>query len=196
MSEQFKIIENKKMSEKNEITAGSLYQVTLREVTNNDLQEIDPDFYTSISNFVGKLKGENYDGLETKINNNLINLITELVTLVFRIRVEKIKDSSVNTDKLLNIEKFILTSEDETKEREEMILSGILNGKSKLLESIAQKTKMQLVSVRILKEVEQMIGSDSENYGPFKPEDIATIPLENAQTLIMENLAVKIRIEK
>jgi len=196
MSEQFKIIENKKMSEKNEITTESLYQVTLREVTNNDLQEIDPDFYTSISNFVGKLKGENYDGLETKINNNLINLITELVTLVFRIRVEKIKDSSVNTDKLLNIEKFILTSEDETKEREEMILSGILNGKSKLLESIAEKTKMQLVSVRILKEVEQMIGSDSENYGPFKPEDIATIPFENAQTLITENLAVKIRIEK
>jgi len=196
MSEQFKIIENKKMSEKNEVTAGSLYQVTLREVTNNDLQEIDPDFYTSISIFIGKLRGENYDGIETKINNNLINMMTELVTLVLRIRIEKIKDSSINIKNLLDIEKFILTSEDETKEREEMILSGILNGKSKLLESIAEKTKMQLVSVRILKEVEQMIGSDSENYGPFKPEDIATIPFENAQTLITENLAVKIRIEK
>ena len=196
MPEQFKIIENKKMSEKNEMTAGSLYQVTLREVTNNDLQEIDPDFYTYVSNFIGKLRGENYDGAESKINNNLICLITELATLVLRIRIEKIKDSSVNIKNLLDIEKFILTSEDETKEREEMILSGILNGKSKLLESIAQKTKIQLVSVRILKEVEQMIGSDSENYGPFKPEDIATIPLENAQTLIMENLAVKIRIEK
>ena len=196
MSEQFKIIENKKMSEKNEITTESLYQVTLREVTNNDLQEIDPDFYTSISIFIGKLRGENYDGIETKINNNLINMMTELVTLVLMIRIEKIKDSSINIKNLLDIEKFILTSEDETKEREEMILSGILNGKSKLLESIAEKTKMQLVSVRILKEVEQMIGSDSENYGPFKPEDIATIPFENAQTLITENLAVKIRIEK
>ena len=196
MSEQFKIIENKKMSEKNEITAESLYQVTLREVTNNDLQEIDPDFYTYISNFIGKLRGENYDGAESKINNNLIGLITELATLVLRIRIEKIKDSSVNIKKLLDIEKFILTSEDKTKESEEMILSGILNGKSKLLESIAQKTKMQLVSVRILKEVEQMMGSDSENYGPFKPEDIATIPLENAQTLITKNLAVKIHIEK
>ena len=196
MSEQFKIIENKKMSEKNEITTESLYQVTLREVTNNDLQEIDPDFYTNISIFIGKLRGENYDGIETKINNNLINMMTELVTLVLRIRIEKIKDSSINIKNLLDIEKFILTSEDETKEREEMILSGILNGKSKLLESIAEKTKMQLVSVRILKEVEQMIGSDSENYGPFKPEDIATIPFENAQTLITENLAVKIRIEK
>ena len=52
MPEQFKIIENKKMSEKNEMTAESLYQVTLSEVTNNDLQEIDPDFYTYISNFI------------------------------------------------------------------------------------------------------------------------------------------------
>ena len=102
----------------------------------------------------------------------------------------------INTKKLLDIEKFILTSEDETKEREEMILASILGGKSKLLQSIALKTKTQLVSVRILKEVEQMIGSDSENYGPFKPEDIVTIPFENAQTLITENLAVKIRIEK
>ena len=141
MSEQFKIIENKKMSEKNEIITESLYQVTLREVTNNDLQEIDPDFYTNISIFIGKLRGENYDGIETKINNNLINMMTELVTLVLRIRIEKIKDSSINIKNLLDIEKFILTSEDETKEREEMILSGILNGNQNFSSLLQKKLK-------------------------------------------------------
>ncbi len=196
MSEQFKIIENKKMSEKNEIITGSLYQIALREVTNNELQQIDSDFYMSISDFIGKIRDENYDGIESKINRNLAEFITELTTLILRIRIGKIKKLPINTKKLLDIEKFILTSEDETKEREEMILASILGGKSKLLQSIALKTKTQLVSVRILKEVEQMIGSDSENYGPFKPEDIVTIPFENAQTLITENLAVKIRIEK
>ena len=184
------------MSEKNEIITGSLYQIALREVTNNELQQIDSDFYMSTSDFIGKLKGENYDGIESKINRSLVEFITELTTLILRIRIEKIKKLPINTKKLLDIEKFILTSEDETKEREEMILASILGGKSKLLQSIALKTKTQLVSVRILKEVEQMIGSDSENYGPFKPEDIVTIPFENAQTLITENLAVKIRIEK
>jgi len=196
MSEQFKIIENKKMSEKNEITIELLYQIALREAQNNELQHIDSDFYISTSNFIGKLRGENYDGIESKINNNLINLIIDLVTLVLRIRIEKIKDFSTSVKKLLDVEKFILISDDETKEREEMIISGILNGKSKLLESVAQKTKTRLVSVRILKEVEQMVGADSENYGPFKPEDIVTVPFENAQTLITENRAVKIRIEK
>ena len=56
MSEQFKIIENKKMSEKNEIITGSLYQIALREVTNNELQQIDSDFYMSISDFIGKIR--------------------------------------------------------------------------------------------------------------------------------------------
>jgi len=184
------------MSKENEITTSSLYQVALSEVSATELQEINSDFYTSVSNFIAKLKGETYDGVESKINSGLINFVLELTTTILQIRIKKIKDLPINTEKLLDIEKFILTSEDETKEREEMILSAILGGKSKVLESVAQKTKTRLVSIRILKEVEQIIGSDSENYGPFKPEDIATIPFENAQTLITENRAVKIRIEK
>ena len=184
------------MSKENEINTSSLYQVALNEVSATDLQEINFDFYTSVSNFIAKLKGETYDGVESKINGGLINFVLELATIILQIRIKKIKDLPINTEKLLDIEKFILTSEDETKEREEMILSAILGGKSKVLESVAQKTKTRLVSIRILKEVEQIIGSDSENYGPFKPEDIATIPFENAQTLITENRAVKIRIEK
>jgi len=196
MSEQFKIIENKKMSEKNEISPASLYQTALREVSNDELQQIDSDFYMSTSDFIGKLKGENYDGIESKINRTLINFIMELTSLFLRIRIGKIKDFQIDTKKALDVEKFILTSEDETREREELILSSILSGKSKLLESLAQKTRTKLVSIRILQEVEQLVGSDSEKYGPFKPEDIVTIPFDNAQKLITENLAVKIRVEK
>jgi len=184
------------MSEKNEIKIEELYQIVLQEVTNNELQEIDLDFYTHISNLIGKITGENYDGIESKINARLINLISDLARLLLSMRIKKIKNSPTYIKNLLDVEKFIFTSEDETKEREEIILSGILHGKSKLLESVAQNTKTRLISVRILKEVEQLVGSDSEIYGPFKPEDIVTIPFENAQTLITKNLAAKIRIDK
>ena len=184
------------MSEKNEISPASLYQTALREVSNDELQQIDSDFYMSTSDFIGKLKGENYDGIESKINRTLINFIMELTSQFLRIRIGKIKDFQIDTKKALDVEKFILTSEDETREREELILSSILSGKSKLLESLAQKTRTKLVSIRILQEVEQLVGSDSEKYGPFKPEDIVTIPFDNAQKLITENLAVKIRVEK
>ena len=52
------------------------------------------------------------------------------------------------------------------------------------------------ISVRFLKDVEGFLGADSEKYRSFKPEDIATIPNENAQELITKNLAVKIHIDK
>ena len=69
------------------------------------------------------------------------------------------------------------------------------NGKAKLLESIVQNNKTKLIAVRFLEEVEEMSGADAKKYGPFKPEDIATLPYENAQNLISKNIAVKIHWE-
>ena len=40
-----------------------------------------------------------------------------------------------------------------------------------------------------------LIGADLEKYGPFKTEDIATIPYENAQALIAKNIATKVHWE-
>ena len=40
-----------------------------------------------------------------------------------------------------------------------------------------------------------MIGADSEKYGPFKAEDVATLPNENAQELILRKVATKTCIE-
>jgi len=96
---------------------------------------------------------------------------------------------------LLDEEKFILDSQDEQRERTEMILSATINGKSKFLESIAQNHKTKKVVIRFLNEVDEIVGADLEKYGPFKTEDIATIPYENAQALIAKNIATKVRWE-
>jgi len=52
--------------------------------------------------------------------------------------------------------------------------------KIKLLESISQQHKTKSIVVRFLKEVDQIVGADLEKYGPFKTEDVATLPYENA----------------
>jgi DNA replication factor GINS len=43
--------------------------------------------------------------------------------------------------------------------------------------------------------VEQIVGTDLKKYGPFKTEDIATLPYENAHALIAKNMAMKVRLE-
>lgn len=184
------------MSETNEIDLNKLHHVVLRETESDTIQEINPDFYRNLSDFIGDLKKQEFDGVESKIKEAIINTATELTSLLINIRLDKIsKLDNIDFKNLLDEEKFILDAEEEQRERIEMILSATINGKSKFLESISQNHKTKTVVIRFLQEVDEIIGADLEKYGPFKTEDIATIPYENAQALIAKNIATKVRWE-
>jgi len=182
------------MSDEKKIDINLLYTILIRETENDSVQEINPELFLIISNLTGKLKSEDYDGIETKIKNKLVLLITEMASLLLQIRVEKAIKTNETTN-LTDVEKFILDSKRELEERKETILSGTLNGKSKLLESIAQSHKIKPTAMRFLQDMEQIVGVDLKNYGPFKTEDIATIPYENASALISKKIATKIQWE-
>ena len=174
-----------------------LYRTAINEFQNDEIQQINLEFYRILSKFIGKIKTEEYCGLEAKIKNEIFEKTSMLIELIMKIRLEKaITNEKLDKKNLLDEEKFIIDSSNEMIERNEMILSGIFGGKTKVLESISQNYKTKPISVRFLKDVEQIIGADSEAYGPFKLEDIATIPNENAQELIVKNLAVNIHIDK
>ncbi len=181
------------MSESNQIDINTLHQTVLLETENDSILEIDQNFYRNLSDFIGNLRKQEFDGVESKIKDALIEMATELTSLLIHIRLEKITQSEdIQFGNLLDEEKFILDSQDEQRERTEMILSATINGKSKFLESLAQNHKTKRIVIRFLKEVEEIVGADLEKYGPFKTEDIATIPYENAQALIAKNAATKI----
>lgn len=184
------------MSESTQLDISKLHHIVLRESESDSIQEIDQNFYTDISHFLGNLKKQEFDGIESKIKNKLIHMTTELTKLLLEIRLEKIsKLDTINFTNLLDEEKFILDSQEEKHERIEIITSAILNGKSKLLESISHNHKTKRVVVRFLQEVDEILGADLEKYGPFKIEDVATIPYENAQALLSKNIVTKVRWE-
>jgi DNA replication factor GINS len=184
------------MSETNEIDLNKLHHVVLRETESDSIQEINPDFYRNLSDFIGDLKKQEFDGVESKIKETIIDTATELTSLLINIRLDKIsKLDKIDFKNLLDEEKFILDAEEEQRERTEMIISATINGKTKFLESISQNHKTKTVVIRFLQEVDEIIGADLEKYGPFKTEDIATIPYENAQALITKNIATKVRWE-
>ena len=179
-----------------EINMNSLYAIVLRETEYDILQELTPNLYQSISDFLGKLKREEYDNVEKKIKDALITTASNLTTLLLKIRLEKaIENKVIDYTNLLDEEKFIIDAENEVRDRHEMILTGVLNGKSKLLESVTYNHKTKSTVVRFLQEMDQIVGVDLEKYGPFKAEDIATIPYENAQALMTKKIATKVRWE-
>ena len=184
------------MSESNQIDINSLHNTVLRETENDSLLEINPNFYRFLSDFIGNLRKQEFDGVENKIKDTMIEMASELTSLLIHIRLEKIFDSNdYDIGHLLDEEKYILDSQDEQNERIEMILSATINGKSKFLESLAENHKIKKVVIRFLSEVDEIVGADLEKYGPFNAEDIATIPYENAQALIAKKIAIKVRWE-
>ena len=184
------------MSESNQIDINSLHNTVLRETENDSLLELKPNFYRNLSDFIGNLRKQEFDDVENKIKDTMIEMVTELTSLLIHIRLEKISNSDdFDISYLLDEEKFILDSLDEQNERTEMILSATINGKSKFLESLAENHKIKKVVIRFLDNVDEIVGADLEKYGPFKAEDIATIPYENAQALIAKNIATKVRWE-
>ena len=123
------------MSEENKIDIKHLQLLVLQESENDVMQKLDSNLYNSISKFIGDLKSEECDGIDAKIKNTLLDMVTELASSLLKLRLEKASLDSSNSSALLDVEKYILDSQKEMEERKEAILSGISNGKSELLGS-------------------------------------------------------------
>ena len=117
------------MSKQNEININYLHTLVLQESESDTMQEIDSNLYNSISELIKNLKSEEYDGVEAKINQAMISMITDTTSALLKLRLEKAILENSNQSVLLNEEKYILDSKKEMLERKETILSGILNGK-------------------------------------------------------------------
>ena len=126
------------MSSLTKIDANLLYTILKNEFEDNSIQKIDSNFYQKTSEFIGNLKNQEYDGVEAKIKNAMVEMATEMASLFLKIRLEKAVLDDSGKSSLLAEEKYILDSQKEMEERKETILSRILNGKSKLLESNEQ----------------------------------------------------------
>jgi DNA replication factor GINS len=131
------------MSQPNPTNITSLHTFVLQESENEAIQELDPNFYELLSKYIGELKNEEYDGIEEKIKNSLLSMVTETASLILKLRLEKAISTSSNQSMLLDEEKYILDSQKEMEERKGIILSGILSGKIKLVESTAKNQKPQ-----------------------------------------------------
>ena len=122
------------MSEQNEINIKNLHILVLRESETDVIQEIDSNLYNSISELIKNLKSEQYDGIKAKINQVMINMVTDTTSALLKLRLEKAAFKNSSQSVLLDEEKYILNSGNEMTERKETILTGIINGKPHSLE--------------------------------------------------------------
>jgi DNA replication factor GINS len=175
-----------------------LYEIWRQELEDSELVKLPPDFYAGIVEYVKKLKEESrmLDKRTVKANllrkemQNMKRMTRELIQERYR----KILNKSAKGE---DIPREALTVEDEQIYREISPLAETVSSlTSEILHGHAPRTMTELrpkkIALRLVKDVPAIVGADMKTYGPFKTEDVASLPVENARILVKQGLAEKI----
>lgn len=174
------------------------YNILLKEYQISSLQEIPYDTYQRLAITIGNLKAKEYDILEKRIVQKIIENLSIISNLLLQIRIEKILIGNINSNleigysKMTDEEKFIIDGEIQSKRKRKEITTLITNGQSKILEKITDTIKQKKLLIMFIKPMEQFVGVDMYKYGPFKVEDVANLPFENALSLVNNKIATEI----
>ena len=175
-----------------------LFEVWRKEKENGVIQLLPKGFYARLAEYVMKIREEERmvdektvkGRLLRKEGENVSNMARELV----RIRYEKLmrviaKGDVVPATSLSVEEERFCRDGSSLADFFQAFLKNLLQGRISPQE---KKGSKGILIVRILQEIPEIVGADMKRYGPFMAEDVATLPKENARTLIKQKLAVEI----
>jgi DNA replication factor GINS len=173
-----------------------VFKLLKREIEAPSLQAIEPDTFQRIASSLGNLKGQGYEGIEAKVRDRMAELIASSARLLIETRQAKIRsDEPLDYSKLTDEEKYVLDGKREFDGRMGELVAATVKGRPKVLESISAKMRAKQIVVRFLKPTEAFVGIDMSKYGPFQPEDVASLPFENARSIIENGAAAEVHVE-
>jgi len=181
-----------------------LYQAWKREKENRKLQALPDDFYSVISLYIKGLTEEqrmlDEQSVKTRLLAEELKYARRLISDLLYLRSQKIlQETLIEGAKLGDI----LTTEEEVLfaniapsfKAYDKLTAAIVGGRKPQVEE-ATLAKPKKILVRFLREIPAIIGTDMKTYGPFKPEDIAGLPMENVEALLKQGVVVKLEAEE
>jgi len=177
-----------------------LYNIWKQELENLDLGRLPPDFYSRIADYLRRIKEENrmLDKKTVKASllksemRNVKRMLRELIRTRYKKLIRKMaRGEKVSLDVLTVEEQKIYTGASPLTEAYQSFAENILRG-NVLKMDVGREHKRAVL--RFLRDVPAIIGADIKTYGPFKAEDVASLPVENAKVLIKQGLAEKIEV--
>jgi DNA replication factor GINS len=185
----------------NEMDAGNsaslalkdVYKMLEKEIETPTLQSIEPDTFQKIAEALGSLKGQVYEGVEANVRDRMVEMLEISSILMIETRQIKIssREETLDYSKLTDEEKYILDGKRESNKRVDEVVAALVKGRPKVLESISAKMRSKQIVVRFLKPIEAFVGIDMNKYGPYTQEDVASLPFENARSIIDNGGAIE-----
>jgi DNA replication factor GINS len=189
-----------------------LYKAWKVEISNCELGSLPPDFYSKINAYLSKIKEDNklLDKKSLKIilleheKQHVNQMLEELLKLRYEklmvaiTEAQKIPVASLASEEAKLCENFLVFSSAYQKFAKSLLLGEspqtppATTSTAVSAGSAVDASSPKRVALRFSKNVPAVIGFDMKPYGPFKAEDVASLPVENAKMLIKQGLAVQV----
>ena len=176
-----------------------LFEIWKNEKVNeNEIQLLPNDFYSRIAVYIKKMKEENRmldrKTTKAKLLENEFRNTKIMVGELFLLRYRKFQGMDfskeiISKNALTEEEKKLYGEVSSFVEACNVFYKNLLCGRLSKIEKGGQK---MMIVLRFVKEIPALVGADMKTYGPFNPEDIATLPPENARILIKQGVAVQV----
>lgn len=165
-----------------------------RELSTQTLQPLDQRFYNDLAEYVKNLRDrlKEAQGVQRTLLEEEVNNLKRILNKLVDLRVEKMFQTIAATGEL-NIN---LLAEAEAK------LGKALNQLVKEVKALKllpfvkpeeAADSMGKTILRFIKPIPRIVCTDLKAYGPFNPEDIATLPSLDAEKLVERGVAVRVK---
>ncbi len=177
-----------------------LFEAWKRELEAVELVQLAPDFYTRAADYLRRLReeGRMLDKRTVKARllrveiRNAKHILRELVQSRFRKLTREMSEGEKIPSEVLTVEEEKACANcTPIMEAYQNFARNLLRGQAVSLEATQQR---RCIVLRFLKVVPEIIGADMKSYGPFKVEDVASLPVDNGKILVKQGLAEKVEI--
>jgi len=178
-----------------------LYEAWKKEKENEEIQSFPKNFYAKIADYMKKIREErrmlDKKTTKAKLLKSEFENARSMAKELFQLRRDKVRKKALDRE---TVPKEVLTEEEEKlygeilplAETYQTFLRDLLQGRLSLIE---KEEKPKKILLRFVQKIPAIVGSDMKTYGPFEPEDIATLPLENARILIKQGVAAEVEVK-
>jgi DNA replication factor GINS len=168
-----------------------LYRAWKFEKTSPAALPLSSDFYQRAENYLKSLGEENSSIDRHTIQGKLLikereisrRILDELRDTRLRKIIESAKNgNAISPDGLTEEEQNLVTTLNSS-------LNSFRESQGEVKQAPSSATNTELVVVRFLEEIPEIVGVDLKIYGPYKKEDVGSLPAQNAQGLIRQGAA-------
>jgi len=186
-------------------TIERLRQTLESEEASEALSVMPAETYIKLAGYAQKLRattGSNTNDAPGRLAKKQLWLMEGMIRRLLHLRLAKAakEEAIIQQDdqsprpsrNLLPEERYVNDVLQQLAKKEERFVKAVVDGQPSFFTLVQRRETQRMTTIRISKHVGEIIGADLKRYGPFEVNDVARLPVGNAQVMVASKQAVPV----